>query len=142
MLYPHMSVRQNMGYGLQIAGVPKAQINAKVEEAAKLLQLKPSPNREPRQRVAMGRALVRKLAVVLFDAPLADLDAKHASCGTIHRQPGHERVLTADCRRGGLVGGGHDRSDGWQGRPRQTWLAIRAFEGGWDRPDRGAQPSV
>ena len=71
-----MSVRQNMGYGLKIAGVPKAQINAKVEEAAKLLQLKPSPNREPRQCAAMGRATVRKPAVVLFDAPPSNLDAK------------------------------------------------------------------
>ena len=71
-----MSVRQNMGYGLKIAGVPKAQINANVEEAAKLLQLKPSLNREPRQCAAMGRVLVRKPAVVLFDAPRANLDAK------------------------------------------------------------------
>ena len=71
-----MSVRQNMGYGLKIAGVPKAQINVKVEEAAKQLQLKPSLNREPRQCAAMGRVLVRKPAVVLFDAPRANLDAK------------------------------------------------------------------
>ena len=71
-----MSVRQSMGYGLKIAGVPKAQINVKVEEAAKQLQLKPSPNREPRQRAAMGRALVRKPAVALLDAPLSNLDAK------------------------------------------------------------------
>jgi sn-glycerol 3-phosphate transport system ATP-binding protein len=76
VLYPHMSVRQNMGYGLKIAGLPKVQINAKVEEAAKLLQLKPSLNREPCQCAAMGRALVRKPAVVLFDAPLSNLDAK------------------------------------------------------------------
>ncbi|KNG92694.1 sn-glycerol-3-phosphate import ATP-binding protein UgpC [Pseudaestuariivita atlantica] len=82
-LYPHMSVRQNMGYGLKIAGLPKAQINAKVEEAARLLQLEPLLDRKPRQlsggqrqRVAMGRAIVREPAVFLFDEPLSNLDAK------------------------------------------------------------------
>ena len=82
-LYPHMSVRQNMGYGLKIAGLPKDQINAKVEEAAKLLQLSPLLDRKPRQlsggqrqRVAMGRAIVREPAVFLFDEPLSNLDAK------------------------------------------------------------------
>ncbi len=82
-LYPHMSVRQNMGYGLKIAGLPKAQINAKVVKAAKLLQLEPLLDRKPkqlsggqRQRVAMGRAIVREPAVFLFDEPLSNLDAK------------------------------------------------------------------
>ncbi|MEM9240406.1 MAG: sn-glycerol-3-phosphate ABC transporter ATP-binding protein UgpC [Pseudomonadota bacterium] len=82
-LYPHMSVRQNMGYGLKIAGMPKAQINAKVEDAARLLQLEPLLDRKPRQlsggqrqRVAMGRAIVREPAVFLFDEPLSNLDAK------------------------------------------------------------------
>jgi sn-glycerol 3-phosphate transport system ATP-binding protein len=82
-LYPHMSVRQNMGYGLKIAGLPKEQINAKVEEAAKLLQLEALLDRKPkqlsggqRQRVAMGRAIVREPAVFLFDEPLSNLDAK------------------------------------------------------------------
>ena len=82
-LYPHMSVRQNMGYGLKIAGMPKAEINAKVEDAAKLLQLEPLLDRKPRQlsggqrqRVAMGRAIVREPAVFLFDEPLSNLDAK------------------------------------------------------------------
>ncbi len=82
-LYPHMSVRQNMGYGLKIAGLPKAQIEAKVQEAAKLLQLEPLLDRKPRQlsggqrqRVAMGRAIVRHPAVFLFDEPLSNLDAK------------------------------------------------------------------
>lgn len=82
-LYPHMSVRQNMGYGLKIAGLPKDQINAKVEEAARLLQLEPLLDRKPRQlsggqrqRVAMGRAIVREPAVFLFDEPLSNLDAK------------------------------------------------------------------
>ncbi|GHB35167.1 sn-glycerol-3-phosphate import ATP-binding protein UgpC [Pseudovibrio japonicus] len=82
-LYPHMSVRQNMGYGLKIAKLPKAEINAKVEEAARLLQLEPLLDRKPRQlsggqrqRVAMGRAIVREPAVFLFDEPLSNLDAK------------------------------------------------------------------
>ncbi|MCK0149462.1 sn-glycerol-3-phosphate ABC transporter ATP-binding protein UgpC [Marivita sp. S6314] len=82
-LYPHMSVRQNMGYGLKIAGLPKDEINAKVQNAAKLLQLDALLDRKPRelsggqrQRVAMGRAIVREPAVFLFDEPLSNLDAK------------------------------------------------------------------
>jgi sn-glycerol 3-phosphate transport system ATP-binding protein len=82
-LYPHMSVEQNMGYGLKIAGLPKDQIKAKVQEAARLLQLEPLLDRRPkqlsggqRQRVAMGRAIVREPAVFLFDEPLSNLDAK------------------------------------------------------------------
>ena len=82
-LYPHMSVRQNMGYGLKIAKMPAAEIDAKVQEAARLLQLEPLLERKPRQlsggqrqRVAMGRAIVREPAVFLFDEPLSNLDAK------------------------------------------------------------------
>ena len=82
-LYPHMSVRQNMAYGLKIARVPKPEIERKVADAAKLLQLEPYLDRKPRelsggqrQRVAMGRAIVRQPAVFLFDEPLSNLDAK------------------------------------------------------------------
>ncbi|KNX41262.1 sn-glycerol-3-phosphate import ATP-binding protein UgpC [Roseovarius tolerans] len=82
-LYPHMSVAQNMGYGLRIAGLPKAEIAAKVQGAAELLQLSELLDRKPkqlsggqRQRVAMGRAIVREPSVFLFDEPLSNLDAK------------------------------------------------------------------
>jgi sn-glycerol 3-phosphate transport system ATP-binding protein len=82
-LYPHMSVAQNMGYGLKIAGLSKAEIDRKVREAADLLQISALLDRRPRelsggqrQRVAMGRAIVREPAVFLFDEPLSNLDAK------------------------------------------------------------------
>ncbi len=82
-LYPHMSVFDNMAYGLKIAGRPKAEIAERVAEAATLLQLDGYLDRRPRelsggqrQRVAMGRAIVRKPAVFLFDEPLSNLDAK------------------------------------------------------------------
>ncbi|RXV62624.1 sn-glycerol-3-phosphate ABC transporter ATP-binding protein UgpC [Roseovarius sp. A46] len=82
-LYPHMSVAQNMGYGLRIKGLPKAEIAAKVQDAAELLQLTELLDRKPRQlsggqrqRVAMGRAIVREPSVFLFDEPLSNLDAK------------------------------------------------------------------
>ena len=82
-LYPHMSVRQNMAYGLKIARKPQAEIDARVADAAKLLQLEEYLDRKPRQlsggqrqRVAMGRAIVREPSVFLFDEPLSNLDAK------------------------------------------------------------------
>lgn len=82
-LYPHMSVRQNMGFGLEVAGAPKAEVKARVEEAAAILGLDALLERKPgelsggqRQRVAMGRAMVRRPQVFLFDEPLSNLDAK------------------------------------------------------------------
>ncbi|WP_417770623.1 sn-glycerol-3-phosphate ABC transporter ATP-binding protein UgpC [Stappia sp.] len=82
-LYPHMSIFDNMAYGLKIAKLPRAEIEERVATAAKLLQLEPYLARKPRelsggqrQRVAMGRAIVRKPAVFLFDEPLSNLDAK------------------------------------------------------------------
>ena len=82
-LYPQMTVAQNMGFALEIAGRPKAEIKAEVEKAAEILSLTPLLARKPaqlsggqRQRVAMGRAIVRNPKVFLFDEPLSNLDAK------------------------------------------------------------------
>jgi multiple sugar transport system ATP-binding protein len=82
-LYPHMTVAENMGFALKIAGVAKEERAARVLDAAKLLDLEPYLNRKPkalsggqRQRVAMGRAIVRKPQVFLMDEPLSNLDAK------------------------------------------------------------------
>ena len=82
-LYPHMTVADNMGFALKIAGVDKAEIRKRVEEAAKILDLQPYLERKPkalsggqRQRVAMGRAIVRSPQVFLMDEPLSNLDAK------------------------------------------------------------------
>jgi multiple sugar transport system ATP-binding protein len=82
-LYPHMTVRGNMGFALKLAKAPKDVINAKVEEAARILDLTQHLDRKPanlsggqRQRVAMGRAIVRDPAAFLMDEPLSNLDAK------------------------------------------------------------------
>lgn len=82
-LYPHMTVRQNMAFGLKMRGTPKADIESRVAESAKLLSIDALLDRRPRelsggqrQRVAVGRAIVRDPAVFLFDEPLSNLDAK------------------------------------------------------------------
>ena len=82
-LYPHMSVRQNMGYGLKIRKIEKQEIERRVHEAAEILGINEYLDRKPRQlsggqrqRVAMGRAIVRDPQVFLFDEPLSNLDAK------------------------------------------------------------------
>src|SRR5687768_13432 len=82
-LYPHMSVYDNMAYGLRIKGFSKQEIDARVQKAAGILELKQFLERKPRQlsggqrqRVAMGRAIVREPAVFLFDEPLSNLDAQ------------------------------------------------------------------
>jgi multiple sugar transport system ATP-binding protein len=82
-LYPHMTVRENMGFALKLAKVDQAEIDRKVEEAAKILDLENHLDRKPsnlsggqRQRVAMGRAIVRDPSLFLMDEPLSNLDAK------------------------------------------------------------------
>src|SRR6188472_2184912 len=82
-LYPHMTVRDNMGFALKLAKVSKSEIDRKVNEAASILELEPHLERKPanlsggqRQRVAMGRAIVRDPKAFLMDEPLSNLDAK------------------------------------------------------------------
>ena len=99
-LYPHMSVYDNMAYGLRIRGLTKVQIEERVQRAAQILELAPYLRRRPRelsggqrQRVAMGRAIVREPAVFLFDEPLSNLDAKlrvqmRAELQALHRRLG------------------------------------------------------
>jgi len=99
-LYPHMSVYDNMSYGLRIKGFSRQEIETRVQKAAAILELKPFLQRKPghlsggqRQRVAMGRAIVREPAVFLFDEPLSNLDAKlrvqmRAELQGLHRRLG------------------------------------------------------
>ncbi|MCL2699815.1 MAG: ATP-binding cassette domain-containing protein, partial [Defluviitaleaceae bacterium] len=82
-LYPHMSVYDNMAFGLKLRKTPKAEIDKRVQEAAKILDIQHLLDRKPkalsggqRQRVAMGRAIVREPKVFLMDEPLSNLDAK------------------------------------------------------------------
>jgi sn-glycerol 3-phosphate transport system ATP-binding protein len=99
-LYPHMSVYENMSYGLRIKGFSRSQIEDRVHKAASILELSSFLKRKPRelsggqrQRVAMGRAIVREPAVFLFDEPLSNLDAKlrvqmRAELQSLHRRLG------------------------------------------------------
>src|SRR5256885_16329855 len=82
-LYPHMTVYNNMAYGLRNRRMPEPEIDTRVQEAARILELSAMLQRKPRQlsggqrqRVAMGRAIVRQPKVFLFDEPLSNLDAK------------------------------------------------------------------
>ncbi|MCM2493189.1 sn-glycerol-3-phosphate ABC transporter ATP-binding protein UgpC [Burkholderia glumae] len=97
-LFPHMTVYENIAFGLRLAKTPKAEIDRKVREAARILQLEPLLERHPkalsggqRQRVAIGRAIVREPGVFLFDEPLSNLDATlrgqtRIEIGRLHRQ--------------------------------------------------------
>ena len=99
-LYPHMTVAENMGFGLKMTGHPKSEIDMKVAEAARILKLDPLLARKPkalsggqRQRVAIGRAIVRGPEVFLFDEPLSNLDAElrvemRVEIARLHREIG------------------------------------------------------
>ncbi len=99
-LYPHMTVAENMGFGLKMTGHPKAEVDSKVAEAARILKLEDLLTRKPkalsggqRQRVAIGRAIVRGPEVFLFDEPLSNLDAElrvemRVEIARLHREIG------------------------------------------------------
>lgn len=100
-LYPHMSVRENLGFGLKIAGNSKEEIEDRVNEAAAILGLDDLMDRTPaalsggqRQRVAMGRAIVRSPDVFLFDEPLSNLDAKLRTQMRTEIKKLHQKVET------------------------------------------------
>ncbi|UEM08516.1 sn-glycerol-3-phosphate ABC transporter ATP-binding protein UgpC [Bradyrhizobium barranii subsp. barranii] len=100
-LYPHMTVAENMSFGLRLKHFPKAEIKARVTEAARLLDITDLIDRKPkqlsggqRQRVAMGRAIVRNPKVFLFDEPLSNLDAKLRVQMRIEIKKVHQKVRT------------------------------------------------
>src|SRR5215213_6830263 len=100
-LYPHMSVYDNMAYGLKNRKTPKDEIEKRVKEAARILAIEPFLARKPRQlsggqrqRVAMGRAIVRKPQVFLFDEPLSNLDAKLRVSMRTEIKALHQRLTT------------------------------------------------
>src|ERR1700723_2930114 len=100
-LYPHMSVYKNMAFGLKLRGMPKAEINKRVGEAAKILEIEHLMDRKPkqlsggqRQRVAVGRAIVREPAAFLFDEPLSNLDAKLRVTTRAELKRLHQRLRT------------------------------------------------
>jgi multiple sugar transport system ATP-binding protein len=100
-LYPHMTVHENMSFGLRLKKFPKADINTRVQEAARILDISELLDRKPkqlsggqRQRVAMGRAIVRNPKVFLFDEPLSNLDAKLRVQMRIEIKKVHQKVRT------------------------------------------------
>src|SRR5450432_3942374 len=100
-LYPHMSVYKNMAFGLKLRGMPKAQIQQRVAQAAKILDIEHLLERKPkalsggqRQRVAVGRAIVREPAAFLFDEPLSNLDAKLRVTTRAELKRLHQRLKT------------------------------------------------
>jgi multiple sugar transport system ATP-binding protein len=100
-LYPHMSVYKNMAFGLKLRGMPRAEINKRVSDAAKILEIEHLMDRKPkqlsggqRQRVAVGRAIVREPSAFLFDEPLSNLDAKLRVTTRAELKRLHQRLRT------------------------------------------------
>ena len=137
-LYPHMTVAENMSFGLRLKHYPKAEIKARVTEAARLLDITDLIDRKPkqlsggqRQRVAMGRAIVRNPKVFLFDEPLSNLDAKLRVQMRIEIKKVHQKVRTT------TVYVTHDQVEAMTlGRPR------RGDEQGPYRADRYAERAL
>ncbi|CAD7055140.1 ABC transporter ATP-binding protein [Pseudorhizobium endolithicum] len=116
-LYPHMKVRGNLAFGLRIAGVPKAERDAAVDQVAKILEIEPLLDRLPKQlsggqaqRVALGRALIKKPGVFLFDEPLSNLDAKLRASMRVRITDLH-RQLKAEGRSSTVVYVTHDQTE-------------------------------
>ena len=146
-LYPTMTVRENLSFGLQVSRVPKPEIEARVKRAAETLELTPLLHRKPaalsggqRQRVAIGRALVREVGVFLFDEPLSNLDAQlraelrveikrlHARLGNTMIYVTHDQIeaLTLADRIAVMKGGviqQHDDPETIYNRPVNTFVA-------------------
>src|SRR5262245_4239218 len=137
-LYPHMNVRENLGFGLSVRRTPKREIASRVQEVAKLLGLEDLLDRKPaylsggqRQRVAMGRAIIREPKAFLMDEPLSNLDAKlrvgmRASLAQLHARLGVTSIYVT-----------HDQTEAMTLGPEQR--AVAARERQEERPaDRGA----
>lgn len=98
-LYPHMSVRENMAYGVKLAKMPKDEIDRRIQDTAKMLDIEQHLDKKPnqlsggqRQRVAMGRAIVRKPKLFLFDEPLSNLDAKLRTSTRLEIRRRHNQI--------------------------------------------------
>ena len=151
-LYPHMTIRDNIAFGLRRMRVPAAEIDDRIAEAAELLGLKPYLERRPaelsggqQQRAAIARAIVKTPRVFLFDEPLSNLDAKLRNHMRVEIARLHQRLRTTtdlrDARparsddpgrpdrpaqRRPHRAGGHDRKRSTSGRPRSSWPVSSA----------------